>query len=113
MKTPEETIAWIAGAIGYVYNDHRPLMYGGNGAGVDLLLHVYHEMWSFIVGRYDEFEDTWQQVLEEEECGSANFSTRYSMNHPGVSEEDVARYVVEQWRKVSERLGIPIPRAES
>jgi hypothetical protein len=87
-------------------------MYGGTGAGVDLLLHTYHDIWSFVVDRYDEFRQVCWNVHEEEECGSFSFSRTYSMNHLEASEERVADYVVDQWRKVSERLGVPIPRAE-
>jgi hypothetical protein len=111
MITSEDTIAHIARQVGCLYY-HHPLMYGGSGAGVDLLLHTYHDIWAVIVGRRDEFRKTWWKVLEEEDCGSADFSTRYSMNHPEASDKQIAAYVVSQWRKVSERLGVPIPHAE-
>lgn len=109
--TPEETVVYIARRIGYLYY-HRPLMCGGSGAGVDLLLHTYHDIWSVIVGRQNEVREVWGRVLEEEDCGSADFSTRYSMNHPEAFDEQIAGYAVEQWRKVSDRLDVPVPHAE-
>ena len=111
MKTPEDSVAYIARQIGYVYH-HRPLMYGGTGAGVDLLLHAYHDIWSVIVERHQEFREVWWRVLEEENCGSANFSTRHSTDHPGASDLEIASYVVQQWQKVSERLDVPIPHRQ-
>jgi hypothetical protein len=89
MKMPEDIVAHIVRQIGYLYYD-RPLMYGGSGTGVDLLLHTYHDIWSVIVDRHDEFRKVWWKVLEEEDCGSADFSTRYTMNHPEASDEQVA-----------------------
>ncbi len=111
MKDSQEIEAILALKIGYMYY-HRPLMYGGTADGVDLLLHTYHEIWSEIEGRHDEFRNTWWRVLEEEECGSANFSTRYRMNHPEASDEEIVSYAVDQWRKVSTRLGVPIPHQQ-
>jgi len=110
MKTPDEIVAHLAHHIGLLYY-HRPLMYGGSGNGVEIVLHDYHQIWAEVVERYDEFRQTWWRVLEEEDCGAANFSHRYSMNHPGASEEEIAKYVCAQWRKVSDRLGVPIPHA--
>ena len=83
-------------------------MYGGTAAGVDLLLLTLHQVWAAIVERSQELGDTEHQVHEEEHCGVANFSTRYRMNHPEASDEEVARYVVKCWRVVSDRLGVPI-----
>jgi hypothetical protein len=111
IKSPEEIVAYVARRIGYMYY-HRPIMYGGNAEGVDLLLYTYHEFWSEIVGRFDEFREVYWKVGEEEDCGAATFSTRYSMDHPDASDDDNVRYTVAQWRKVSDRLDVPIPRAE-
>lgn len=110
MKTPEEIVALLAHHIGLLYY-HRPLMYGGSGDGVELTLLNYHHIWAEVVERYDEFRQTWWKVLEEEDCGAANFSHRYSMNHPTASEAEIAEYVCTQYRKISDRLGVPIPHA--
>jgi len=110
MKTPDEIIEYIALRIGYVYY-HRPLMYGGDGEGVDLLLHTYHTIWSEIVERHAEFQATCLKVSAEEKCGAANFATRYKMNHPQESEQEIAAYVVQQWRKISDCLSVPLDHA--
>src|SRR5687768_11614327 len=111
MKTQEETVAFILRSIGYVYQD-RPLRYGGSGAGVELYLLDHHEIWSFIMDREDDLKNAYWDQLASEDCGSANFSTRYAMNHPAADEIEIASYVVEQSRKISDRLEMPIPHDE-
>ena len=34
------------------------------------------------------------------------------MNHPEASEEEIAQYVVKQWRKISDQFDVPLPHAE-
>ena len=109
MKSPEEIVAYIALRIGYLYYHHRPLLYGGTAAGVDLLLLNYHELRAEITNRQEELWETWHSVLKDEDCGSANFSTRYAMNNPDASQPEIAQYVVNQWRKISDKLGVPLP----
>ncbi len=101
----------IANRIGLIYY-HRPLMYGGSGEGVELLLHTYHALIAEFDGREDEFRSIYEKALDDENCGSANFANRYSLDHPGASEQEIAQYSVVQWRKISERMGVPIPHEE-
>lgn len=110
MKTPDEIVALLAYRIGLLYY-HRPLMYGGSGNGVEIVLHDYHEIWAEVVERVDEFRETWWKVGQEEDCGAMGFSTRYERGHPDASQEEIAKYVCAQWRKISDRLGVPIPHA--
>jgi hypothetical protein len=108
MKSPEEIVAFIAKQIGLIYY-HRPLMYGGTAEGVDLLLHTYHRIWAEMVERQDKFQHTYWDVLAEADCGSANFSTRFAMDHQKAPEDEVVAFVTKQRRIVSDRLEIPIP----
>lgn len=112
MKSAQELVAYIAHRIGYVYYFDRPLMYGGTGAGVDLLLLNFHEFWAEIMDRQDELRTTYWKALEDEDCGSANFSNRFAINNPEASEHEIAQYVVKQWRKISDQLEVPVPHAE-
>ena len=107
MKSPEETIAFIASRIGHIY--HRPLMYGGTADGVDLVLHYYHELWAEIVERHRDFRKAESTVSDQERCNSHNFASRYRVDHPRAEDKEIADYVVAQWRKVSGLLGVPIP----
>ena len=84
-------------------------MYGGTASGVDLILRNYHELWSDINERHDEFHDVTLKILSEEDCGSMDFSTRYKNEYPESSEIEAAFYVVDQWIKISELLGVPVP----
>ena len=110
MKSPEAMVEYFAERIGLMYY-HLPLLYGGSGAGVEALLYTYHEAWAYLVDFDGDWRKVWSKALEEEDCGSANFSHRYSMNNPNASEEEIAAYVVNHWRPVSEKLGMPISHA--
>ena len=111
MTSIEEVIEHLAYRIGLIYH-HGASFYGGDARGVDLVLQDYHEVWAEIAGRFDEFRDVWWKVGEEDSCGANNFSGCYLAKHPDADNEEVTEYVVRQWRKVSDRLGVPIRHAE-
>jgi len=48
-------------------------------------------------------------VANEQECGAASFTHRHRLNHPDSSEQERVEYVVEQWRKISKLVGLPVP----
>jgi hypothetical protein len=106
MKSTDQVIEFITSRIGQIYA--RPLMYGGTAEGVDNILHLYHELWADFVERKEAYDNIRQQVYAEQECGSATFASRYQFNHSSSSQTEIAKYVVEQWGKISERLGVPI-----
>lgn len=106
MKTPERIIEVILLRIGSVYHGNRSLMYGGTPEGVDLLLHTYHVIWAEIVERCDDLATIGRAIYEEEDCGTMGFPRQYRTSHPNASDQEVAGYVVEQWRTISERLGM-------
>ena len=107
MKSTKQTLEYIAEEIGHVY--FRPLMYGGDAEGVDLLLYNYHKLWAVITDREKEFTNLSGELHKEQDCGAANFSTAYKIKKPGADEQETAFYVVDQWQKASNSLGIPIP----
>ncbi|QDU93931.1 hypothetical protein [Lignipirellula cremea] len=111
MKTSEEMIDWLAVRMGNIFQ--RPLMYGGTGAGVEDWLYVYTEFWAEIVDRRDEWQTVRWQVGAEEDCGSNSFSGRYAEAHPEASEPEISAYTVAQWRKVADRLGMPVVLREA
>ena len=113
-ETREETSMLEATAILRFVRDRiesiyeRPLMYGGEGDGVDLILHDYHELWGVIVERRDEFEEARLRAHEESGTGSMNFSRHYRERIRGGEADlrDVLQYVVGRWRAIDEALGI-------
>ncbi len=107
MKSSDQILNFIEERIGHIF--FRPLMYGGTASGVDLILHNYHELWSDIYERHDEFHDVTLKILSEEDCGSNDFPSKYKQEHPESSEIESAFYVVDQWIKISELLAVPIP----
>jgi hypothetical protein len=106
VKTTEQIIDLIAWKIGLIYH-HNPLAYGGTPEGVENLMHVYHELWSEIVERYKEYRDVMSQVYCEVEC--SGFAGSYCYNHPYATRDEVTHYVLEHWRKISDRSEVPIP----
>lgn len=97
----------IVERIGHIY--FRPLMYGGSSSGVDTILHYYHELWSIIFDQYENYRSIRDTIEEELSCGSANFSTKYKMDHSTATENEVAFFAVDQWMLISKKLKIPVP----
>ena len=110
MTSPQAMLEYLAKQIGLLYY-HLPLAYGGTAEGVETLLYAYHNAWAYLVEHEWDWRTVWWEALEAEDCGSANFATRYAMNHPDAAQEEIAAYVVAHWRPVSEKLGVPIPHA--
>ena len=106
MKTTEQILEYLSNRIGHIY--FRPLMYGSSPDSVDQILYYYHELWSDILERFDEFRECSQKVHKEQQCGSLDFSTRFKENHPGATDVEIVKYVVTQWMKISELLRVPI-----
>lgn len=98
------------GSTSHIYK--RPGGYGGTPDGVDLILHYYHELWAAIFCREKDYEEITREIRDEEACDSANFATRYQWDHPGATEIETIKYVVQQWKRISDRLNIPIPWKE-
>ena len=107
MKDTEEILQFIASRIGHIY--FRPLMWGGTAVGVDLTLHFYHELWAEIHHQQEHYLKISRKIHEQQKCGAASFATRYGLNHPTSSEKERAAYAVEQWRKISKKMVVPVP----
>ncbi len=105
MKSSQQVASHLCQQIAYIFE--RPLMYGGTDAGVDQVLYDHIRLWCFVFEREAEFNETWWAELAREECGSANLSTRFALNHPQANELEIAAYVVEHWKKIADSLGIP------
>lgn len=104
MRTPEEIAQHLVQHIGHIFK--RPLMYGGNAAGVDLILDENLALWAFVVGRDRDFLQVRNAELQNQECGSANFSTRYQMKHPSATDQENVEYVVRCWQSVVRALDL-------
>ena len=83
-------------------------MYGGTSAGVDLILREYLALWAFVMNRIDDFDQAANSELERQNCDSANFSTRYQLNHPTASEDQIVEYVVRCWQTIAWAMKVPI-----
>jgi hypothetical protein len=106
MKTGQEIEAYIREALALI--SHRPLMCGGTAEGVDLLLWNYYGLLTFIHHRDGDYTSIRDEVYGEEGCGSASFPSHYRRERPVATEAETAVYVLEQWRKIGQRLGFPL-----
>jgi hypothetical protein len=111
MKTTEEIIDLIADKIGFIYH-HNPLMYGGTPEGVETLLFYYHLLWAEIVDRVDDWRTVYSDQLTAEDAGSRTFSGKYRLDHPEATDRVAIKYATDQWRKISDKLGVPIKHEE-
>ncbi|MFH2045928.1 MAG: hypothetical protein ABIK92_12365 [Pseudomonadota bacterium] len=107
MKSNKEIVQFIEERIGHVY--FRPRMYGGSASGVDLILHYYHDLWAEIFDKLSLYHSIRDKSYEDLHCGAANFSTKYQMDNPTASDIGAAFFVVDQWMKISDSLGLKIP----
>jgi len=107
VKSNREIVDFIEERIGHIYL--RPKMYGGSASGVDLILHYYHELWSEIFDKLSIYKLICDQTYANLNCGSAGFFTKYSMDNPSASDDEVTNFVIDQWIKISENLGVSIP----
>jgi hypothetical protein len=112
MKSTTEIVAYLSYCIGKIYYHDRPIVYGGTAAGVELLMYMYHDIWAHAENRSDQFEQAWRAALKREDCGTLNFSGRYSLDHPEADCDEIADYVLKHWWTITKALGIPIPHEQ-
>jgi hypothetical protein len=64
-----------------------------------------------LVGREtsEVVENADESSFGEGQCGAASFAHCHRLNHPDSSEQERVEYVVEQWRKISKLIGLPVP----
>jgi len=106
-KSLEQIAESLALRIGHIY--FRPLMYGQNAGEVQMALDLYHSFWAELLDKKQELSEAARAIARQQECGAANFAHRYRLDHPDSSEQERAEYVVEQWRKISKLIGLPVP----
>jgi hypothetical protein len=106
MKPAEQILEFVIDRIAHIYS--RPLMYGGTPEGVDLILDYYHELWAEIVDLRQNFIESTESVHRKEKCGSKSFSYRFREKRPKANNDEISKYVVNQWKKIDRLLGIPI-----
>src|SRR5438067_1422314 len=107
MKTAEEVLAYVVDRIGHVYR--RPLMYGDNADGVDLLLFAYHDLWAEIVGRQSDLGSARYELASKRGHCAMSPSTYFRREVPGgdrATEAEAAAYVVDYWALMDEALGL-------
>jgi hypothetical protein len=106
MKSNERILEFVTDMIGHIY--FRPLMYGGDSSGVDLILHYYHELWAEIVDLREHYEEVRIKFNLEEGIGASDFSSSFIKNHPEATDKETVTYVVHQWMEISKILNIAI-----
>jgi lactoylglutathione lyase len=98
----------IANVIFSIYS--RPEMYVPPESGfraLDGLLHMLHFIWGDAVGRGREVSELHVESLVKLGIGSSKaFQDHVRRANPNATDEDVLRYVIAHWRKISLALGM-------
>lgn len=108
MKNAAGLMRFVLTRIEQVYE--QPLVYGRTSDGVDLVLHYYHELWAFLAGREEDYRRISRDAHAEQLGGSGPFVAQYRWHEPAASEQEIVGYIVERWREISDRLGVPLSR---
>ncbi len=106
MKHPADVMRFVLKRLEQVYE--QPLVYGRSAEGVDLVLHYYHELWAFLANREDDYRRVSRDAHADQMGGSGPFAGQYRWHEPTASDEEVVDYVIDCWRDISDRLGVPI-----
>jgi hypothetical protein len=110
MKTLEEVSRYTLSRIQFVYR--HPTLYSYQAHGVMTALWCFHEIWAAVNLRVDDFQTTLAKVCEEGNCGPNLFDTHYRLHlcvDRAPSEAEVTAYVIRQYQRIDERLGIVLP----
>ena len=103
----DEIVGKLLQRLGFIYE--RPLMFGGDARGVDVVLWTYHDIWALIVDRQDDLEAAREVQFSECGRGPLGFSNHYQENiSKGCGEIDAASFSVSQWKLIDEKLGLAI-----
>src|SRR6516165_9767900 len=106
MKNADAILQFVLRRIADVYE--RPLMYGGTPECVGSLLHYYHELVAEILERRQDLEDVRQRHREELRSNGMDFAALYRSRQADAPDQEVARFVVENWREIDSRLGVQL-----
>lgn len=110
MNTLEDMAEFALRRIQYIHKHTTVWSYKAHG--VIMALMCYHETWAVAKGRDDDYTTALVKVREEENCGVNWFDThirlKLSVDHD-PSEAEVTDYVIRQFQRIDERLGIVLP----
>jgi hypothetical protein len=110
MKTLDEVSEYTLWKVSRIYK--HPRMFYWNADGIVMALWCLHDIWGVVNGRVDEFYATLDKVRQEENCGpnslETHFRLHFSVDH-GPSEAEVIDYVILQYQRIDEILGIRLP----
>ncbi len=106
MKTAEEIIAKIVADIGRIYWFPWGFCYDAHDA--EARLGYYHGLWAFITESTDHLHSAADRIW----CNSFNFATIYGREHPEAADAEVVKFVIQQYKKIDNLLGLIIPVTE-
>lgn len=106
MKSSEQISDFITDRIAAIYE--RPLPFGGTPDCIEIILHCYHELWAEIHDKKDEYTSVRLKIYAEQNCGSMGFAFRYKQLNQDATTDEIARYAVGQWQRISQETGLPI-----
>ena len=112
MRSGEEISVELAQMIASVYL--RPAMYAGATDAPESprilcgVLWTAHWAWALSHERESELMRTHQDVARESGCVCLDFVATYRERHPNASFREQTQFVLEQWKVISRRMGVPL-----
>jgi hypothetical protein len=97
-----EVLGFITTRIRDIYC--RPQMFAVSAESLDLILHYYHELWSMILGRHEEYFTIKMQVSCTEEHEAFSFAKNYAIRLPASTESERMEYSVRRWQEIDTLL---------
>ncbi len=110
MKGVEEALDFVIREIQAV--SRHPKMYADDASGIEVALWCYHHVWANVIGRAADFLSALTQVRDEEKCRPYSFSFHFKIrlaSQDDPSEDAAVAYVIRQYQRVDEKLGIVFP----
>lgn len=86
----------------------QPGMVGGDAAGIEGRVSDYIEIWALIMNKWSEFQMVRATVRVEGGNPCHTCCDYWRSEHPDASDQELTKYVVEQWREIADRLGVPV-----
>lgn len=90
----------------------RPAMYVGRIGefrSIDCLLHMMHHYWAEASRQSERLHDAHLQMMTEEGWGASSPDEWYKRMHPESTDEEIGRYILKFWERISRAVGMKIP----
>lgn len=104
MRSATEIVTYVLSGITEVYQ--RPFMYAETPVGIEIVLHLYHDLWAMIMEREKEYVQARSSISSEEGADADSLSNNFAKAHPESTEEECMKYVLACWQRIDELINL-------